>query len=98
MICLNYRGATSSRFLLAMKEIIKLHKLQIVALLEPRVSGATTDGVRQSLGMKDWFRVEASGFSGGLWILWNSDKINLKVVHAQKKFVHLSVLPLTGRS
>lgn len=44
------------------------------------------------MGKSDFFRVEASRFSGDIWILRNNFDINLRVIHAGWKFVHLSVL------
>lgn len=42
-----------------------MYKSDIVALLEPRISGETTDQVCKRIGKGCWIRVEASGFNGG---------------------------------
>lgn len=52
------------QFLLSLKEMMKMHKLEVVAILEPRIYGPTMDIICKKLAMRDWFRVEATGFSG----------------------------------
>lgn len=57
------------------------------------ISKDVADGVCKRLGRENWFRVEAEGFSGGIWILWNGTTVDLRIVHAHKQFVHLLVAP-----
>ncbi|KAI9124541.1 hypothetical protein K1719_004463 [Acacia pycnantha] len=62
----------------------------IFVILEPRISGSKADAVIKKLGFHNSHRVEASGFSGGIWILWSSFvQINILVNHVQ--FVHMEV-------
>ncbi|KAL4364157.1 hypothetical protein GQ457_04G008120 [Hibiscus cannabinus] len=42
----------------------------IVAIFEPRISGRAADGFIRKSGFEFSFRVEARGFSGGIWVLW----------------------------
>ncbi|XP_031110827.1 uncharacterized protein LOC116014988 [Ipomoea triloba] len=44
----------------------------LVCLLEPKVSGDQANRICIGFGFEDWLRVEAVGFSGGIWIFWNS--------------------------
>lgn len=48
--------------------------------MEPRISGANALKVVHKLGFSKYFLVDAEGFSGGLWLLWNSNQIKLQVV------------------
>lgn len=52
--------------------------------------------VCENIGKKNWIRVEADGFSGGIWILWDGDLIDPSVIHAHKQFVNLSLTLNTG--
>lgn len=73
-----------------LKDMIKIHKPDILGLLETRVSGTKADDICNKLGFDDWVRVEALGFSGGIWVLWrNSTHINVLKTHLQ--FVLLQV-------
>ncbi|KAI9126920.1 hypothetical protein K1719_002516 [Acacia pycnantha] len=45
------------------------YKLDVVVILEPRISGALANKVIKNWGFKHSIRKEAEGFSGGIWIL-----------------------------
>ncbi|KAI9086987.1 hypothetical protein K1719_031148 [Acacia pycnantha] len=66
------------------------YKPEIFVLLEPRVSGTKADHVIKRLGFLHSHRVEASGFSGGIWILWSS-KVSINVLVNNVQFVHMEV-------
>lgn len=63
-----------------------------MVIMVPRIDGQTADEACKRTEKRKWFRVEASGFSGGIWVLWNKEDIQLKVIYAQKEFVRLSIL------
>lgn len=72
-----------------------MYKPEILALLEPHTSGEVADSVCTNIGRRNWFRVEAVNFIGGIWLLWDSDMVDLRIIHAHKRFVHLLVTPDT---
>lgn len=52
LLCWNCRGAGSMSFLRNVKDLIKRHKPEILALLEPRIGGETA----KSVSKKNWER------------------------------------------
>ena len=54
------------------------------AILEPRISGSKAANIVDRLGFKNDYIVEASGFSGGIWLLLNDDNLKLQVVASSK--------------
>ncbi|KAH1130005.1 hypothetical protein J1N35_001383, partial [Gossypium stocksii] len=62
------------------------YKPDIVSLLAPRVSGVKADGIIVKLGFQFSHRVEAIGFSRGIWIGWK-DSIHLEVVRSHPQFI-----------
>ena len=56
-------------FLRTIKDLLKINNSMILGLLEPRISGVQADKRCNSLGFESWIRVEALGFSGGIWLL-----------------------------
>lgn len=81
MICTwNVRGAGKKGFSKVICDLRKLFRFEVLAILEPRISGARASKIVNNLGFSDNFMVEASGFSGGIWLLWNSCKTKLQVV------------------
>ncbi|KAJ1441395.1 Ribonuclease H-like superfamily [Sesbania bispinosa] len=65
-------------------------------LLEPRVSGKRADSIIRKCGFQFNYRVDASGFSGGIWILWNDTNSRVEVISNHPQFVHLKISPLHG--
>ncbi|KAH9697020.1 reverse transcriptase domain-containing protein [Citrus sinensis] len=52
--------------------IVKNYNPSMVVLMEPRISGVKADEFIKNSGFDHSHRVEAVGFSGGIWILWQS--------------------------
>ena len=69
----NCQGVASSDFQSVLKSFIAIHRPDMVVLLEPRISGFKADLVIRSLKFHHSHRVEALGYSGGIWILWNDN-------------------------
>lgn len=55
-------------------------------MLKPRISGSSADKVCRSFGFDNWIRVEAIGFSGGIWVLWR-DNLQVDIVTINPQFV-----------
>lgn len=86
----NCQGAASRDFYRVFMDMIRSFKPMLVGLLEPKVSGSNADVLCRRFGFDQWVRVEAVGFSGGIWVLWNDD-LNVEVVHTSPQFVLLKV-------
>lgn len=91
VMCWNCRGAGNRDFLCEMREMMKEFRPSIVALLEPQISGSTVDEVCAKLGRKSWIRSEATGFSGGVWVLWDDKAISLSLKEANRFFLHFDM-------
>lgn len=86
----NCQGAASREVGRTLKEMIWIHKPQVLGLLEPKISGYKADEVCKKLVFEDWIRVEALGFSGGIWVLWRSS-IHVNVIRTHTQFIFLQV-------
>ncbi|KAK0592822.1 hypothetical protein LWI29_026048 [Acer saccharum] len=80
----NVRGAGKKGFPKIISDLRNIYKFDVIAILEPRISGSRALKVVNNLGFSDKFLVEASGFSGGIWLLWNSDRVKLQVVASSR--------------
>lgn len=87
----NCRGTRNDCFKQVFKRYMEVHRPNVVALLEP--SGASADDAVKSLGFARSHRVEAYGFRGGIWILWQED-VEIKIIVSLFQFVHLQVINL----
>lgn len=73
----------------------KIYKPDIVAILEPKVSGAKADYFIKGSGFEFSHRVEAEGFAGGIWILWNRG-FAMEFVVNHKQYIHFKVTDFSG--
>ncbi|KAK3185134.1 hypothetical protein Dsin_032420 [Dipteronia sinensis] len=62
----------------------KLEEFKVLAILKPRISGSKAMSVINKLGFTRNFVVDAKGFSRGIWLLWNEDKIKHHVVASSR--------------
>ncbi|XP_061371756.1 uncharacterized protein LOC133314310 [Gastrolobium bilobum] len=70
----NCRGAGKKGFSYLIKDLVYQNKIQVLVLLETRLSGKRTDKVIRNLGFDNYFRRESVGFSGRIWIIWNKSE------------------------
>ncbi|KAL4278142.1 hypothetical protein GQ457_03G020710 [Hibiscus cannabinus] len=70
-----------------LQEVCRKYNPCLVALLEPRISGNRANGIIRSMGFRNSFRVEAHGFSGGIWVLWR-DSIEVEILSVSNQFIH----------
>jgi hypothetical protein len=61
----------------------------VLAVVETRVSGLIADRVIGKLKFENSVRVEAVGRSGGIWLLWNGSKVDLKVLKTARHLIHV---------
>ena len=86
----NCQGAASKKFCSVVNSLIEIHKPEMLMLLEPRISGIKAELLIHFLKFNHSYRVEALGYYGGIWILWN-DNWSVQVLINHKQFVHLDV-------
>ena len=62
----------------------------MVIIMEPRISGKQADDFIKCSGFDYSHRIEASGFSGGIWIFWRG-YFEVEVLFNHKQFVHFKI-------
>ncbi|KAJ8752712.1 hypothetical protein K2173_007022 [Erythroxylum novogranatense] len=63
-----------------------LEAVDAVVIAEPKISGSHATQVTRQLGFTNVFRMDAQGFSGGLWLLWT-----VTVLDSGCGFIHLQI-------
>lgn len=66
--------------LILLKILKKAYALDILAILEPRISGTRALQIAKSLGFSNYHIVDATGFFGGVWLLWNDNSISIQII------------------
>ncbi|KAI9125353.1 hypothetical protein K1719_003969 [Acacia pycnantha] len=80
-------GSASKGFAAVLKDTNCRYKVDVVVILEPRISGVKAHKTIKSWGFKNSVRVEAAGFSGGIWIMWKRDDLQLDVIVKDEQFI-----------
>ncbi|XP_062028431.1 uncharacterized protein LOC133744315 [Rosa rugosa] len=87
----NSRGAGSENFKTAIADLVKLHSVDILAICEPRVQFKRVSNALSSLGFPDSRIVEARGFSGGIWLLWDKNRTQVDFVDENSQSISVKV-------
>ncbi|XP_021810130.1 uncharacterized protein LOC110753525 [Prunus avium] len=74
-----------------MQDLKYRHKLDMLVILEPRISSSKAQKVISQLGFPKAEISDAVGFSGGIWLLWDDAKFNLRVIHCMDQAVSVCV-------
>lgn len=88
MLVWNVRGAGGRNFHNLVRNTMRIHNIDFVTILEPRISGVKVDAVINRIGLVEGDRVEAIGFSR-VWCLWNSRCPPISVIATSRYCIHL---------
>ncbi|KAI9086787.1 hypothetical protein K1719_031381 [Acacia pycnantha] len=87
----NSRGAASKGFAIVLRDMKRRYRLDLVVILEPRISGNLALKVIKSWGFKHSIRMEAVGFSGGIWLMWELDDLVVDAKIMDEQFIHFKL-------
>ncbi|XP_057761117.1 uncharacterized protein LOC130981550 [Arachis stenosperma] len=73
------------------KDLCRNFNCNMLCLLETHLSGPKANKIAKRFGFSDWFLEEGIGFSGGIWILWNSNFWNVEVLMSHRQYVHMKL-------
>lgn len=85
IVCWNCRGAAKFFFHRICIDLCKVDKVDVLIILEPRCSGDKANKIVERLGFNSSWRYEAEGYSGGIWILWNTGHFTVTAVEEMKQ-------------
>ncbi|CAL5413457.1 unnamed protein product [Camellia sinensis] len=83
----NCRGAGNNKFRRALKELVAMHKTDLVVLMETKVDLSSMGMFFNSLGYIVSSHVDPIGRSGGIWMLWITNNINVRVSEANSQMI-----------
>lgn len=76
--------------------MISTHHPAILILLEPRVHSSSIMAFLNHIGYTDMLAVEACGFAGGIWLLWDCDRVDIVEVDMTDQLLSVMVRPPSG--
>ena len=71
------RGASKPSFQNHVRELVHSHDLAIMIIMETRIGGARARDIIDILPFDGAIHTDTLGFAGGLWLLWNSDGVQV---------------------
>ena len=67
------------------------YKPAVLCLVEPKVSGDSVTCIYQKINFNKQVRIEAYGYSRGIWVFWKAQLLNLSVLNTDRHFIHCQV-------
>lgn len=93
----NYRGIGAPRTLSHLTYMIKDHKPNMIALLETRVHSSRAIDILTKTHLTNVEAVEACGFVGGIWLLWDWNTETVEVISKNDQALNAVVHMDNGR-
>lgn len=93
----NCQGTGHPRFHNFMAEYRRDCGPNVTCLFGTMVSGIHANGIIRKLSFANSFRIEARGFSGGIWILW-SDSVLVDILDLHPQMILMRVRSKQGTS
>ncbi|XP_021726222.1 uncharacterized protein LOC110693409 [Chenopodium quinoa] len=87
----NVQGTGSREFMSALKEIVRVNKPNVITLVETHMGGAQAIKIANIIGYSGHTRVDAQGFSGGIWIYWRSELVTVEPIHKHNQYITMEI-------
>lgn len=84
----NCQGANNPNFCNNVSDMIRRHYLAIMIITETNLSGDRAKGIIDRLPMDGVIVANSFGWSGGLWLLWDSDQVELAELSSTEQEIH----------
>lgn len=87
----NVQGAGNRNFVSALKEVVREHKPNVIALVETHMAGTQAQKIATILGYMGHTRVDAMGFSGGIWIYWKPELVTVEPILKHNQHITMDI-------
>ncbi|XP_028117920.1 uncharacterized protein LOC114315507 [Camellia sinensis] len=85
------RGAGNQRFKRTMRELVQIHKPELLILMETKVEFKSMGMFFNCMGFTAFAHVDPIGCSGGIWMIWNPNMVNVRVVEASSQLITTTI-------
>ena len=73
----NCRGALKPNFQSHVRELVRCHNPDVLVVMETRIGGDRAKDISDRLPFDNAIHTETMGFAGGIWLMWNADKVEV---------------------
>jgi len=91
VICWNVQGAKKVQVLEEVNFLKRLHNPDIIFLLETLTNDLNSKRIIQRMGFQNSDFVLPINHSGGIWVLWNNDRLHAAVLSKESQAIHMLV-------
>ncbi|XP_021762943.1 uncharacterized protein LOC110727671 [Chenopodium quinoa] len=84
-------GTGNKEFLSVLREIVRINKPIVLALVETHMGGDHADRVATILGYNGHTRVDAQGFSGGIWVYWKPELVTVDPIEQANQYITMQI-------
>ena len=92
----NSRGVLKPRFQTHVRELTQNHNLALLVITETRLGGDRAKEITDRLPFEGAIHSETIGHSGGIWLLWNSNMVEVVQLASTEQEIHVEVKVLSS--
>ncbi|KAL4616112.1 hypothetical protein ACB092_07G175400, partial [Castanea dentata] len=78
------------------RDLVRNHNPAIMVIMETRLGGERAREVTDRLPFDGAIHTETIGLSGGLWLLWNTDMVEIELWATTEQEIHVEVKVLSS--
>ena len=91
IILWNCRRALNPHFHMVLTNLINTHSPSIVIVTKTKVGGERAKEITNRLPFDRALNADTIGYSGGIWVLWNLDEVEVTQLAKTKQEIHVEV-------
>lgn len=91
IIAWNCRGALKPNFQDHVRDLVRIHDPAMFVVMETRLGGIRAKEITDRLPFDGAIHTNTIGLAGGLWLLWNTDKVDVSFLSKTEQEIHVSV-------
>lgn len=96
IIIWNSRGVLRPNFQTHIRELVQNHEPVILVVMETRLGRDKAKKITDRLLFDGAIHTDTIGYEGGLWLLWNSDKVEVELLAKTEQEIHVEVKVLSS--
>ena len=91
IIIWNCRGALKPFFKKRVSELVQNYNPAILVVMETYVGRDRAREITNLLPFDGAFHIDTIGYAGGLWVMWNADRVDLALLSSTEQGIHAEV-------
>ncbi|XP_028075296.1 uncharacterized protein LOC114277597 [Camellia sinensis] len=88
----NCRGAGNKRFKRNLRKLVQIHRAELMIFMETKVEFKLMGTFFNCIGFTTSIHVDPTGRSGYIWMLWNPNVVNVRVVETSSQQIIANIL------